>query len=170
MPPQRCLPPDIASQHGCCGTLFLVALVFLVRLVIKRVCRGETRHGLPLQIPAVRDILVGKLHRRRQPGQTGVVPKDLRAFERVRELTGHPTEDELLADILLCPHAWQLSLSGTVSDFRLNLEDLWPVFYSKPLDVGERIIRPLLHELELAGYNEGRDWQELIRALSSTRP
>jgi len=130
----------------------------------------ETRHGLPLQIPALRDILVGKMHRRRQPGQTGVVTKDLRAFERVRELTGQPTEEELLADILLCPHAWQLSLSGTASDFRLNLEDLWPVFYSKRLDVNERIIRPLLRELELAGYNEGYDWQELVRALSPTRP
>ncbi len=48
----------------------------------------ETRHGLKIMIPQVRDALVGKLHRRRKPEIDGIEPKDLRAFVRVRELTG----------------------------------------------------------------------------------
>jgi hypothetical protein len=50
------------------------------------------------------------------------------------------------------------------------LEDLWPVLYHKPLDVNQQIIRPLLHELELAGYTESQDWHELVRALAPLRP
>ena len=130
----------------------------------------ETRHGLKIMIPQVRDILVGKLHRYRKPDQQGVVPKDLRAFVRIRELTGHPTEQELLDDLLLCPHAWNLQLNGNVTDFRLNIEDLWPVLFNKPLSVAEQIIKPLIGELERAGYTESRDWMELVRALAPTRP
>jgi hypothetical protein len=44
------------------------------------------------------------------------------------------------------------------------------VLYHKPLDVQQQIIRPLLHELELAGYTETQDWHALVRALSPTRP
>jgi uncharacterized protein (DUF2461 family) len=130
----------------------------------------ETRHGLKIMMPQVRDALVGKLHRRRKPEINGLEPKDLRAFLRVQELSGgHPTEAELVKDILLCPYAWHLQLSGTVTDFRLNLEDLWPILYHKPLNVKEQIIRPLLHELELSGYTESRDWHELVRALTPLR-
>jgi hypothetical protein len=130
-----------------------------------------TRHGLKIMVPQVRDALVGKLHRFRKPGQENIVPKDLRAFLRVQELSeGHPVESELLADILLCPHAWHLQMSGAITDFRRNLEDLWPVLYHKPLDVKEQIIRPLLHELELSGYEESQDWHSLVRALAPTRP
>ncbi len=131
----------------------------------------ETRHGLKIMMPQVRDALVGKLHRRRKPEIDVLEPKDLRAFLRVQELSaGHPTETELLKDILLCPHAWHLQMSGAVTDFRRNLEDLWPILYHKPLDVQQQIIRPLLHELELSGYTESRDWHELVRALAPTRP
>ena len=73
-------------------------------------------------------------------------------------------------DILLCPHAWHLQMSGAITDFRRNLEDLWPVLYHKPLDVKEQIIRPLLHELELSGYEESQDWHSLVRALAPVRP
>lgn len=127
----------------------------------------EIRHGLKSMLPQVRDALVGKLHRFRKVDQEGIVPKDLRAFLRVQELSGgHPTEQ----DILLCPHAWHLQMSGNITDFRRNLEDLWPVLYHKPLDVNAQIIRPLLHELELAGYEESQDWHSLVRALAPTRP
>jgi hypothetical protein len=61
-------------------------------------------------------------------------------------------------------------MSGAVTDFRRNLEDLWPVLYHKPLDVQGQIIKPLIHELELSGYTEGHDWMELVRALAPTRP
>ena len=131
----------------------------------------ETRHGLKIMVPQVRDALVGKLHRSRKAGVNQIEPKDLRAFLRVQELSGgHPTESELIKDILLCPHAWHLQMSGAITDFRRNLEDLWPVLFHKPLDVKEQIIRPLLHELELAGYEESQDWHALVRALVPTRP
>lgn len=52
----------------------------------------ETRHGLKIIVPHLRDILIAKLHRSRVDGQEGLVPKDRRAFQRVRELSGgHPT-------------------------------------------------------------------------------
>ncbi len=122
-------------------------------------------------IPQVRDALVGKLHRRRKLGVDGIEGKDLRAFLRVQDLSGgHPTESELIQDILLCPYAWHLQMSGEVTDFRRNLEDLWPVIYHKPLDVKEQIIKLLLHELELSGYEESQDWHALVRALVPTRP
>ena len=131
----------------------------------------ETRHGLKIMVPQVRDALVGKLHRFRKTGVNQIEPKDLRAFLRVQELSGgHPNESELMKDILLCPHAWHLQMSGAITDFRRNLEDLWPVLFHKPLDVKEQIIRPLLHELELAGYEESQDWHALVRALVPTRP
>lgn len=60
-------------------------------------------------------------------------------------------------------------MSGAVTDFRRNLEDLWPLLYHKPLDVKEQIIRPLMHEMELSGYTESQDWMELVRALVPTR-
>ena len=132
---------------------------------------AETRHGLKIMLPQVRDALVGKLHRFRKSGVDAIEPKDLRAFLRVQELSGgHPTEGELLKDIRLCPHAWHLQMSGAITDFRRNLEDLWPVLYHKQLDVKEQIIRPLLHELEISGYEEGQDWHALVRALAPTRP
>ena len=129
-------------------------------------CHVETRHGLKIMIPQVRDILVGKLHRFRKPGQREVEPKDEKAFVHIRELTGgHPTEQELIEDVLLCPHAWHLMLNGNASAFRRNIEDLWPVLYGKPIDVNHAIIRPLLADLEAAGYTESEDWTELVRAL-----
>jgi hypothetical protein len=132
---------------------------------------NETRHGIKIMIPQVRDVLVGKLHRYRKLGVKSIEAKDLRAFLRVQELSGgHPTEAELIKDVLLCPHAWHLQMSGAVTDFRRNLEDLWPVLYHKPLNVKEQIIRPLIDELEMAGYTEGHDWMELVRALAPTRP
>jgi hypothetical protein len=48
----------------------------------------ETRHGIKIMIPQVRDALVGKLHRHRKPGVNSIEAKDLRAFLRVQELSG----------------------------------------------------------------------------------
>lgn len=42
-------------------------------------------------------------------------------------------------------------------NWRQPLEDLWPVIYHQPLNVNPQIIRPLMHELELAGYTDGED-------------
>ena len=131
----------------------------------------EVRHGIPVVIPHVRDVLIGKLHRHRPAGQAGLSAKDLRAFLRVRELTGHPTEEELLADLRLCPHAWQLPLSGVITDFRLNVEDLWPALYGHRLDITATILRPLMQELEELGYaGDSREFLEMVRALTPLRP
>jgi len=130
-------------------------------------CHVEMRHGLKIMIPQVRDILIGKLHRFRKPSQCEMEPKDEKAFIHIRELTGgHPTEQELLEDLLLCPYAWHLMMNGAASAFRQNIEDLWPVFYGKVIDVNTAIIHPLLLDLERAGYTESEDWTELVRALN----
>ncbi len=130
----------------------------------------ETRHGLAIIVPHVRDILIGKLSRHRKKDQQGVEPKDLRGFARVREVTGgHPTEAELIDDLRLCPHYFISGVNAIMTDFRANVEDLWPALYGHPIDVNQQIIRPLIDEMEEMGYIESKDWMSLVRALGGVR-
>lgn len=104
----------------------------------------EMRHGIKVVIPHVRDVLVGKLHRSRIPEQESMAPKDLRAFQRVRQLCGgHPTEDDLIEDLLDCAPYFRLPEHDDVNYFRLNVEDLWINLFGRKLDVEERILQPL---------------------------
>lgn len=117
----------------------------------------ETRHGLKIIVPHVRDVLIGKLHRSRTPEQNGLVTKDIRAFHRVRQLCeGHPTEDDLIEDLLECAPYFRTPEHGDVNHFRLNVEDLWAGLFGKSLDVEERILKPLREmEAEAGRSNDG---------------
>lgn len=107
--------------------------------------RVEVRHGLTVIIPHLSDILIAKLHRARTPDQEGLVPKDLRAFQRVRELCdGHPTEADMLADLIACEPSFRLPLDGSVNAFRLNAQALFLSVYGRPLDVQREIVTPAL--------------------------
>lgn len=58
----------------------------------------ETRHGIKIMMPQVRDALVGKLHRFRKPGQDGIVPKDLGEM-RLREILREHLVHEFAVDV-----------------------------------------------------------------------
>ncbi|MES2598530.1 MAG: hypothetical protein V4662_24560 [Verrucomicrobiota bacterium] len=101
----------------------------------------ETRHGLRIVVPHLRDVLIGKLHRSRFEGQDGLVAKDLRAVHQVRKLCGgHPDEAELLEDLRLCEPFFRPPTAGEVNHFKLNVLDLWRQFFGRTLDVQKEII------------------------------
>jgi hypothetical protein len=101
----------------------------------------ETRHGLRIVVPHLRDVLIGKLQRSRYEGQDGLVPKDLRAFHRVMKLCdGHPDEAELLEDLRLCEPFFRTPSAGEVNSFKLNVLDLWRQLFGRDLDVQQEII------------------------------
>jgi len=103
----------------------------------------ETRQGLKIIVPHLRDILIAKLHRSRVDGQEGLVPKDRRAFQRVRELSaGHPTMSELLEDLIACEPCFRPLADGGVNFFRLNVEDMLSEFYGHRLDLQRDILGP----------------------------
>lgn len=115
----------------------------------------ETRHGIRIVVPHVRDVLIGKLHRSRILEQEGIVLKDLRAFQRVRQLCGgHPNEDDLISDLLECGPYFRLPEHDDVNHFRLNVLDLWPNLFGRSLDVEKLILQPLRKmEAEASGTN-----------------
>lgn len=101
----------------------------------------ETRHGLRVVVPHLRDVLIGKLHRSRFDGQDGLVPKDIRAFHRVRKLCeGHPDEQELLEDLRLCEPFFRAPVAGEVNHFKLNVLDLWSQLFGRTLNVQQEVI------------------------------
>jgi len=103
----------------------------------------ETRHGLKIVVPHLRDILIGKMHRSRFEGQTGLVSKDLRAFQRVRELCGgHPTLDEFLEDLAAMEPSFRPPLNGSLNSFRFNVEDALTSVYQHALDIQRDILIP----------------------------
>ena len=103
----------------------------------------ETRHGLKIIVPHVRDILIGKLHRTRSIDQDGLVTKDRRAFLRVRELCGgHPTEGEMLDDLIACEPHFRTQSDAPLNSFVLNVEDLWQTIFGRRIDIAREITEP----------------------------
>jgi len=91
--------------------------------------------GRQVRIPHPIDILIGKLNR--------MDPKDLKAFQMVRERTGHPTEEELIREL---QNAVDLYLPGFDEsqghDMKTTTRTLWRDFFGKDIDVVARIIGP----------------------------
>lgn len=130
----------------------------------------EIRHGLKIIVPHVRDVLIGKLHRSRTPGQEGLVPKDIRAFHRVRQLcNSHPNEEDLIEDLLECAPYFRPPEHGEVNHFRLNVEDLWMGLFGKTLDVEKRVILPMRAMEAEAGRPDVGTVTRLLDDLRPTR-
>lgn len=130
----------------------------------------EMRHGLRIIIPHVRDILIGKLHRSRTQDQDALDGKDLRAFLRVRQLTGgHPSESELLDDLISCEPSFRLPPDGGLNHFRLNVEDVWRAVFSRSVDVRGEIIEPALRQQILPDQPAVIDRDKLLGDLRPTR-
>ena len=129
-----------------------------------------TRQGLSVVVPHVRDILIAKLHRHREDGQDGVAPKDRRAFERVRELTGgRPTEQDFLEDLQLCAPALRIPGDGSVNHFRLNVLDLHRFLYGRAVDLEAEVVRPASAMAKEAAGATGFDIGAALDDLSPDR-
>lgn len=129
----------------------------------------ETRHGLRIIVPHLRDVLIGKLHRSRFEGQEGLVPKDLRAFVRVRQLCeGRPGEQDLLDDLRACEAYFRPPPAGQIHSFKLNTLDLWRQLFGRVLDVEGEIVRPVLRE-EARIYQTFQRVEDLLEELRPER-
>jgi hypothetical protein len=95
------------------------------------------RENALLTIPHAIDILIGKLDR--------LDPKDLKAFERVIQLTGHPTAEELIAEL---QNAVDLFRPGFDEDspnrFPDNVRRLWRELFGRDIDIRAEIIEPAI--------------------------
>ncbi|MDB6058135.1 MAG: hypothetical protein JWO95_1979, partial [Verrucomicrobiales bacterium] len=89
-------------------------------------------NNVTLTFPHPIDILIGKLDR--------LAPKDLEAFRRVIECTGHPTESELKAEL---QNAVDLFRPGFNEEgpnrYQQNTEELWRTVFGKSINVQKEI-------------------------------
>jgi hypothetical protein len=104
------------------------------------------RHNVTITIPHPIDILIGKLDR--------LDPKDFIAFQRVIQLTGHPTATELLAEL---QNAVDLFRPGfdeeSPNRYPENTRRLWRELFNADLNVHSEIIAPAI-ERRKKGYGE----------------
>lgn len=128
----------------------------------------ERRNGQQVVVPHVRDILIAKLHRSRTEGQAGLATKDLRAFQRVRELCAeHPTRDDLVEDLRLCEPEFRLPEEGGLNAFRLNVLDLFSTLFGEPVDLEDEILRPAREASTATPPDRESD---IAKQLSELRP
>ena len=104
------------------------------------------RDNVTLTIPHPLDILIGKLDR--------LDAKDLKAFERIIQLTGHPTADELKREL---QHAVDLFRPAFDDDspnrYPDNTRTLWRELFHAEIDIRVEIIEPAITRRK-QGYGE----------------
>jgi hypothetical protein len=95
------------------------------------------RDNVTITIPHPIDILIGKLDR--------LDPKDLQAFKRVIELTGHPTAAELMVEL---QNAVDLFRPGfdeeSPNRYPENTRRLWREIFHAEIEIHAEIIAPAL--------------------------
>ena len=112
------------------------------RLRAKAVQRGNVRLTLPHPL----DILIGKLHR--------LEDKDLKAFERVRQLTGHPTAEEFRNELQNAVDLFRPAFDDdTPNRFPENVRTLWREIFHADIDVRRDIVAPAIAPRQ-QGYGE----------------
>jgi len=108
----------------------------------KTVQRGK----VTLTLPHPLDILVGKLGR--------LEAKDMTAFKRVIELTGHPTAEEFKRELQNAVDLFRPAFDDDSPNlYPENTKRLWREIFRSEIDLGRDIIAPAL-ERRRAGYGE----------------
>jgi hypothetical protein len=102
--------------------------------------------NVTLTIPHPIDILIGKLDR--------LAPKDLEAFQRVIERTGHPTADELKRELQNAVDLFSPGFDESAPNRYLeNTQQLWLLLFKSAIDARQEIIEPALARRK-QGYGE----------------
>jgi hypothetical protein len=115
-------------------------------------------------IPHPLDILIAKLAR--------LDAKDLLAFRRVIDLTGHPTREELLQEFRNAVDLFRPAFDDESPNlYPGNSVRLWRELWQAPLDVGQDIVAPALARRR-AGYGDPPpDYRRsLVDGLGTSEP
>lgn len=93
--------------------------------------------NVALTIPHPLDILIGKLDR--------LDAKDLKAFERTIQLTGHPTADELKHELQNAVDLFRPAFDEDAPNrYPENTRSLWRELFHSVIDVRQEIIEPAI--------------------------
>lgn len=114
-----------------------------------------------ITLPHPIDILIAKLHR--------LADKDLAAFHLVIEKTGHPTEEEMRAELQAAVDLYRPNFDEELGgDITTNTRVLWQDLWGKDIDVRREIIAPARERI-LKGYAPDlarRDYKLELRRLA----
>ena len=114
-----------------------------------------------ITLPHPIDILIAKLHR--------LADKDLAAFHLVIEKTGHPSEEEMRAELQAAVDLYRPNFDEELSgDITTNTRVLWMELWGKDIDVRREIIAPARERI-LKGYAPDlarRDYKSELRRLA----
>jgi hypothetical protein len=104
------------------------------------------RANVRLTIPHPLDILIGKLAR--------LEAKDVKAFERVIELTGHPSAEEFIQELQNAVDLFRPAFADdSPNQFLDNTTRLWRTIFQREIDVRREIIQPAISRRN-QGYGE----------------
>jgi len=112
----------------------------------RRRARTVQRGNVTLTIPHPMDILIGKLDR--------LDAKDLKAFERTVQLTGHPTADEFKLELQNAVDLFRPAFDeNSPNRYPENTRRLWREIFHTEIDVRDDIIEPAIARRK-QGYGE----------------
>jgi hypothetical protein len=104
------------------------------------------RKNVTVTFPHPLDILIGKLDR--------LDAKDLKAFERVIEITGHPTADEFKYELQNAVDLFRPAFDeDSPNRYPENTQRLWREIFHAEIDVRREIIEPAIARRRV-GYGE----------------
>jgi hypothetical protein len=111
--------------------------------------------NVALTIPHPLDILIGKVHR--------LDAKDLKAFERVRQLTGHPTAAEFQQELQNAVDLFRPAFNEDSPNlYPENTRRVWREIFHAEIDVQHDIVGPAIAR-QKQGYGETpRDYKRRL--------
>lgn len=117
--------------------------------------KSVERGPVTVTIPHPLDILVGKLAR--------LEPKDLLAFRRVIDLTGHPTRDELLHELQNAVDLFRPAFAEEDPNlYPANAVRLWRELWQEDLDVRRDILAPAMKRIRAVHGHTPPDYKRAL--------